>query len=277
MQNLKRLVLAAAALCATAAHATDLKVTGITPGNQLVTFMSDSNAAVVNGPVISGLAEGDVALIGADYRVQNKLLYVVGAAGGIYTVDTATGAATQVSTLTVGLTGTAWGVDFNPAADRLRIISNDGQNLRHNVNSGGTTIADDPLDYPPGTPANTVGPTATNVVAAAYSNNDLLASTGTVLYNIDAMRDQVVVQSPPNNGSLAAFGLIGGDVAPTQVSFDAYTQVNGAGSPNTNTGVAVMTVNGVRGVYVISLGTGRAALRYRIATDISHIAIPITQ
>jgi hypothetical protein len=31
----------------------------------------------------------------------------------------------------------SFGVDFNPAADRLRIISDAGQNLAHNVNAGG--------------------------------------------------------------------------------------------------------------------------------------------
>ena len=35
-----------------------------------------------------------------------------------------------MSPLTVGLDGDFFGVDFNPAAKRLRIISNTGQNLR---------------------------------------------------------------------------------------------------------------------------------------------------
>jgi hypothetical protein len=34
-----------------------------------------------------------------------------------------------VSQLTVGLMGNAFGVDFNPAANRLRVVSDLGQNL----------------------------------------------------------------------------------------------------------------------------------------------------
>ena len=37
----------------------------------------------------------------------------------------------MVSQLTVGLDGYFFGVNFNPAANALRIISNTGQNLRH--------------------------------------------------------------------------------------------------------------------------------------------------
>ena len=39
-----------------------------------------------------------------------------------------------------GLSGTAFGIDFNPVVDRLRITSNAGQNLRTNVVSGGVMV-----------------------------------------------------------------------------------------------------------------------------------------
>ena len=132
---------------------------------------------------------GDV-LIGIDFRVQDKKLYRVSRTGGIY-VLTPTGAiATKVSQLTVLLDGTSFGVDFNPVADRLRIVSDTGQNLRHNVNAG-VTLVDDPLDYPPATSVNAVGPNATGVTGSAYTNNDLDASTGTTLYALDSNLDQI--------------------------------------------------------------------------------------
>ena len=40
------------------------------------------------------------------------------------------------STALVALAGTAFGVDFNPRADLLRIVSNTGQNLRVNLQAG---------------------------------------------------------------------------------------------------------------------------------------------
>jgi Domain of unknown function (DUF4394) len=43
--------------------------------------------------------------------------------------------ATKVSQSTAALQRSAFGVDFNPAADRLR-VSDAGQNLRHDANPG---------------------------------------------------------------------------------------------------------------------------------------------
>ena len=37
------------------------------------------------------------------------------------------------------LSGTAFGVDFNPMADRLRVVSDAEQNLRANADTGATT------------------------------------------------------------------------------------------------------------------------------------------
>src|SRR4029077_7520503 len=113
-----------------------------------------------------------------------------------------------------------------PAADRLRILSDQGQNLRHNVNAGGVTATDAPLTIAAG--ANVV--TATGVTAGAYTNNDLAASTGTTLYDVATMQDQVVVQSPPNGipGGVAAnlvpAGNLGGD-AGLAAGLDIYSVV----------------------------------------------------
>src|SRR5688500_14980587 len=122
-------------------------------------------------------------------------MYGVGNYGGIYTIKTPPVTpdvvVTKVSQLSVPLYGTRFGVDFNPAADRLRVISDAGQNLRHNLNDG-TTVADATLTTPPAT-----GP-AKGVTAAAYTNNDLDARTATTLFDINTVADQVVIQSPAN-------------------------------------------------------------------------------
>lgn len=59
--------------------------------------------------------------------------------------------------------GSSFGVDFNPTVDRLRIISDSGQNLRANVDTG-ATIIDGAINFTPGTPT-------TGVTAAAYTNS----------------------------------------------------------------------------------------------------------
>ncbi len=102
--------------------------------------------------------------------MQDGKLYGVGNGGGVYTIDPSTAAAVFVNSLTVPLAGTFFGVDFNPAADRLRIISDTGQNLAHNVIAAGVTAANATLTYtpPPASPVAALG-----LTAAAYTNNDL--------------------------------------------------------------------------------------------------------
>ena len=124
-----------------------LIILGLTKDQRLVQFRECRPEKLYEIGSVYGLKAPDTALVGIDFRVQNGQLYGVGNGGGIYTIDTYTAAATLVSQLTVSLDGTFFGVDFNPAADRLRIISNTGQNLRHNVNAGGTTTADGLLNY----------------------------------------------------------------------------------------------------------------------------------
>jgi Domain of unknown function (DUF4394) len=154
--------------------------------------------------------------------------------------------------LTVPLVGTAFGVDFNPAADRLRIISDSGQNLAHNVNDGGVTVANGTLTYTP--PPATAVP-ALGVTAAAYTNNDLnQPNTGTTLFDLDTTMDQVVFQSPPANGILVATGKLRVD-ATAAAGFDIYSLlVNGVTVANIP--FATLSVNGKYRFYSVNLNDG---------------------
>ena len=116
------------------AHSNDLRVIGLTDDGRLVSFRARSPERTRHIGYVTGLTGTDTALVGIDFRVQDGKLYGVGNGGGVYTIDPETAEATFVNALTVPLAGTVFGVDFNPAADRLRIISDTGQNLAHNVN-----------------------------------------------------------------------------------------------------------------------------------------------
>jgi hypothetical protein len=195
-----------------------LTIFGLTSDQRLVTFQECQPSRLREVGAVSGL-EDDAALVGIDFRVQDGELYGLGDRGGIYTIDTSTAVALKVTELTVDLRGDFFGVDFNPAANALRIISDTGQNLRHPF-AGPLqfkTQTDMSLNY-------TAGTNATGVTGAAYTNNDLDANTNTTLFDIDTMLDQVVIQSPPNNGSLVATGLLTVD-ADTPVGFDNYSQL----------------------------------------------------
>lgn len=257
--------LAAAAALGLAAQTASAAV-GLTADGRLIAFgIAGLPATTEIGPV-TGFVGGDTALIGIDYRVQDRQLYGVGNAGGVYTIRVATAALSFVNTIAPAPSGTRFGVDFNPAADRLRIVSDTGQNLRHNVNAGGTTTVDGNLNY-------TAGIDAANVIGAAYTNNDLDTNTGTTLFNIDTGLDQVVLQVPPNNGSLAATGKLGLD-ASGAVGFDIRSRLN-AGATVANVGYAAVTgAGGDTALYRVNLLTGALTLVGDLPDGVVDIAFP---
>lgn len=253
-----------------------LTVIGLTADSRLVRFRADSPDRTRAIGQIAGLSGTDTALVGIDFRVQDGKLYGVGNGGGVYTIDTTTGVAQFVNALTVPLDGTAFGVDFNPAADRLRIISDTGQNLAHNVNAGGVTVANSTLTYtaPPTTPVP-----ATGVTGAAYTNNDLPPAgtpTATTLFDIDTTVDQVVIQSPPGNGILVATGKLGFN-AMLSGGFDIYSLIMD-GVTVDNWGFATLvTGEGRRLFFAVNLTTGKAGDLGAFNEAVVDIALPLAQ
>jgi hypothetical protein len=248
-----------------------LKVVGLTSDQRLVCFDEYRPGKARTIGTVSGLGGGDTFLIGIDFRVQDGKLYGVGNAGGVYTLDVKTAAATLVNRLTVPLSGTRFGVDFNPAADRLRIVSDNGQNLRHNVNAGGVTLADAALNYTPGT-------AATGVTGSAYTNNDLSDQTATTLYALDSTLDQIAIQSPPNNGSLVATGKLTVDTN-DMTGFDIYSIVRNNVTLDVTAFASLAAPDGESSFYEIILPTGKAHLRgsFDRQNQVVDIAIPLNQ
>lgn len=120
-----------------------LDVIGLTANNRLICFSEKRPGRAENIGTVVGLM-GDASLVGIDFRPANSELIGLGNAGGIYSIDPATGNATKKSMLNVALTGSFFGVDFNPTVDRLRITSDTGQSLRANVDTGATQRDDGP-------------------------------------------------------------------------------------------------------------------------------------
>jgi hypothetical protein len=248
-----------------------LRVVGLTSDQRLVCFNEylPRNARTIGS--VSGLSGGDTSLVGIDYRVQDGKLYGVGNAGGVYILDTSNAAATFVNRLSIPLSGTRFGVDFNAAADRLRIISDTGQNLRHNVNAAGVTVADGALNY-------TVGTTALGVTGAAYTNNDLGAPTATTLYALDSSLDQIAIQSPPNNGSLVATGRLTIDTG-DWTGFDIYSIVRDDVTVDVLGFASLFTADGKTAFYEVTLPTGKATPRGSFSSEhqVVDIAVPLNQ
>lgn len=208
---------------------------GVNTSNQLVSFNSATPGTVNTIGTITGLQGGE-EIVGIDFRPATGQLYALGSTSRLYVINKTTGAATLVATLSTPLSGTAFGVDFNPTVDRLRIVSNTGQNLRVNPNDG-VTIVDGALN--PGSP---------NVTAAAYTNN-FNGATTTTLFDIDTTTDSLYTQNPPNNGTLVLVGALGVNV----------TDVNGFDiSTGDNTAYAALTATALTSLYTVNLTTGAA-------------------
>ncbi|MEU0533215.1 DUF4394 domain-containing protein [Amycolatopsis tolypomycina] len=253
-----------------AAQTAGLRAYGISAdGTLMATFTTDRPQVLDWVRVVTGLS-GDTALLGIDFRVQNGLLYGVGNNGGVYTISmppaTPDVVVKKVSQLSVPLWGTSFGVDFNPAADRLRLVSDQGQNLRHNL-ADGVTAEDAILTTPPA-----LGPTR-GVTAAAYTNNDLNADTATTLVDINTATDQVVIQSPANNGTLAPTGALGVDAGPN-AGFDIYSDLVG-GKTVAVTGFATLAVGSQTSLYTVNLLTGAATVVGQFPLAIGDVAVAL--
>src|SRR4029077_17168885 len=107
-------------------------------------------------------------VLGIDVRPADGMLYGVSGDGAIFTVDLATGKATMKSKLDTMLpAGSMATVDFNPVADRMRLIGSDGTNLRVNVDDGKVTT-DGKLKFAETDMHKMEKP---NIVAGAYINS----------------------------------------------------------------------------------------------------------
>lgn len=246
-----------------------LKVMAVTQDGRLICFNDNRPGKSRTIGTISGL-QTDTALLGIDYRVANNGLYGLGDKGGVYKVDDTTGAATLASRITVALDGTSAGVDFNPVADRMRVTTSNGQNLRVNVDTGETTV-DTALSYP-GTPGTPLG-----VTGAAYTNNDADPDTGTTLFDIDTLQDQIVLQSPPDNGLLVPTGKLKKGTDAT-IGFDIYSRIKGGTTVSIHPRAA-LTAGGKSKWYDLNLFPGRAILKGSFSSKdvVTGVAIPLDQ
>ena len=148
---------------------------------------------------------GGATLVGFDVRPSDGRLYGVTRDGAIVVVDPKTGMWEKVSQLSEPLPADmAMAVDFNPVADRLRIIGANGMSLRVNVQDGKATV-DGSLKYVDGDPRTGKQP---SVAAAAYTNS-VAGSKETALYDVDAAAGSLVRQAPPNDGILTTVGMLG--------------------------------------------------------------------
>ncbi len=161
------------------------------------------------------------AVVGADFRPSTDEAYVLLRTTGTtlqLVKVTAAGEGTAVGgpiTLTDG-TATAFGFDFNPVPDKIRVITDKGENFRIDPTTGVREAGDTTLSDP-----------SLQLVGAAYTNNRQPTPAATTLYDIgvaganDVLVRQGGVDGPPspNGGVVTVIGQTGFDSG-LKLSFD---------------------------------------------------------
>ncbi|MDI1322494.1 MAG: DUF4394 domain-containing protein [Algoriphagus sp.] len=186
---------------------------------------------------LTGLMSGEM-IVGLDFRPANGQLVAVSSMSKLYSVNTASGALAPIGTgFSPMIMGDFIGFDFNPTVDRIRLVTNQGQNLRLHPDLGTAVFVDGTLK--PGTPM---------VNSAAYLNN-FAGATTTTLFVLDSGNGMLYTQTPPNEGLLVPVGSLG-------VSFMEDNGFDIGGT--SNKAFAVLTTTSGSGVYSINLMTGAA-------------------
>ncbi|WP_428383236.1 DUF4394 domain-containing protein [Nevskia ramosa] len=223
-------------------------VFGVRGAAELIRFSPDNPAAVTRVGAITGLGAGE-AIAGLDFRPADGNLFAVTSIGRVLIVDPATAVATPIQPITgdgTAFTAARYGVDFNPIANALRIIGEDGLNLR--VPTAAL------VSPPPAVPVNTIVDGRMGylrgVTAAAYTNPE--SGDSTTLYVIDTDTDSLYTQDP-NAGFLTRVGSLGIDVISAN-GYDIYQ----FGLLNEH--YANLTTAAGSGIYKINPLTGAATL-----------------
>ena len=220
-------------------------IIGLAGSNTLASFDSAAPSTFISTLNVTGL-NGE-AIRGIDVRPSNGQLYAIGQSGGLFTIDTISGAATRVAGPGIPVNSGDVGIAFNPVPDAIRIVTSTDQNLRVNPTTGTTTV-DGTLAYAPGDANAGANP---NVTAVAYTNQVPGVVTATMLYGIDAATGSLVLQNPPNNGTLTTIGSLGLSFLSSGVGFD----IDGLSGQAL---ASLTSLTGGTGLYTINLATGGA-------------------
>jgi hypothetical protein len=270
-------VIAIGALLALPARGTT--VYALTDTGSLLTFDHAAPGVITNTVAISNL--GGYTLLAIDVRptVQPAhsnpgagTLWGIGKSGTsfqLFVIDAGTGVATAIGApIAAGILSTPgdgqWGFDFNPAADRVRLVNSTSvdNNYRLDPNNGALVTADGNLAY---AMADVNFGTTPVIDAGAYTTSVFGGTTS--LYALDTNLDILATGQNPNAGTLQTVGPLGVNIGEPN-GFDIY----GA--------LALFSVPGVGGssLYSVNLATGAATLvgAFPMLTNVRGLAISIT-
>ena len=118
-------------------YAKDVNVFALVDSNMLVQYAAIQTLNEEKTVAITGLQSGE-KILAIDFRPASGQLYGVSNQSRMYIINQNTGVAVAVSAtpFTPAISGTQVGFDFNPTVDRIRLVTNTGQNLRLHPETG---------------------------------------------------------------------------------------------------------------------------------------------
>jgi hypothetical protein len=241
------------------------RIYGVDRNNRLIALGSANPAILTRSVPITRLQPGEF-MLGIDFRPLDGRLYALGSSNRVYLVDTLTGSATPVGLgpLATPLTGSAFGFDFNPVPDRIRVHSDADQNLRVRPDSGTLAAVDSTLMFDLADANAFDDP---NLVGTAYTNS-VAGATTTTLYAIDSQQDLLVLVPNPNDGRLTTRGPLGVNTT-SDVGFDI------AGDDGTAYASLTPSPGGLSRLYLVNLSTGTTRLVGQIGNGLPIVGIAI--
>lgn len=260
-----------------------IRLYAVSASHQLIAVSAAEPGKILRSVTLSGL-DANERVLGIDFRVAYGVLYALGSSGRVFTIDVASGALEPVGETRFGhaLAGTQFGFDFNPAADRIRIVSERGQNLRAHPETGALVDFEPEREgfQPDGALAfrsdDVNAGSVPRVIAAAYTyntENEKLTTNFAIDAELGALLRQGSVEGvepvvSPNTGQLSTVGALGTGSL-TQAHFDI--------SDVTNTALAALSTREapVPTLYRIDLASGRAHAIGPIGTGEALLGIAI--
>ncbi len=241
------------------------KAVAVTASHMLIKFNAGQPQKILSSVSIKGLQPGE-SILGIDYRVSKDMLYALGSSGRLYTLNEDTAQLTPVGAapFAVKLEGNQFGFDFNPTVDRIRVISNSGQNLRLHPDTGAVVDSNPNVEGVQIDGLLTYAASDANagkkpsIVGAAYSYNKADPKI-TTNYALDAATGALVTQGSregsapavsPNTGQLFTVGKLGVNFEDSAFDIQALSDVAFAA-------LSGKEIKGVR-LYTLDLKTGAA-------------------
>lgn len=252
--SFQSIITAALSYTLLAASAKAITIYGLGSGGQIYSF--DTLAPGTLTPVGSATAGG---IVDIDFRGSNNKLYGLSGTGAASTISISNGLITPLFTPSHSL-GTVTGFDFNPTADRMRIIGGGVNNFR--------MVPDGIAGMTAGTVVNGAGggdgvfgtPVSVTLLDVAYTN-PFNGIAGTSLFSIGS--DGILYNHPasgaPQFNTLSAVGPLGISLA-GDIGFD----IDASGTGYLVSGNSLYTVN---------LASGAATLSGILGQSLTSIAV----